>query len=225
MRDSTRALPPGLRRAHIPQGVCVECRWVALEPAHAMPARRRRHPMQARCHAARARRQWRPTGPRPGGICGGRLHGPGLQGARPRPPAVDAVAPDSRSRTHRRTSEAVAPGSPVRVSDGSPRPTCASTATRWPRTPTTVTPVTFRERTWPSTRWVCSDRNGEHDIIPLRSVHSNHEDPQSQVVGPSRISQTSRVPEYAVAALTSGVDGDDPFSETRTGWKVADGCG
>jgi hypothetical protein len=39
------------------------------------------------------------------------------------------------------------PGSPVRVSDGSPRPTCASTATRWPRTPTTVTPVTFRERT------------------------------------------------------------------------------
>ena len=34
------------------------------------------------------------------------------------------------------------PGSPVRVSDGSPRPTCASTATRWPRTPTTVTPLT-----------------------------------------------------------------------------------
>jgi hypothetical protein len=41
----------------------------------------------------------------------------------------------------------VAPGSPVRVSDGSPRPKCASTATRWPRTPTTVTPVTRRERT------------------------------------------------------------------------------
>jgi hypothetical protein len=29
------------------------------------------------------------------------------------------------------------------VSDGSPRPTCASTATRWPRTPTTATPVTY----------------------------------------------------------------------------------
>jgi hypothetical protein len=39
------------------------------------------------------------------------------------------------------------PGSPVRVSDGSPRPTCVSTATRLPRTPTTVTPVTFQERT------------------------------------------------------------------------------
>src|SRR4030095_14736977 len=35
-----------------------------------------------------------------------------------------------------------------RTPDGSPRPTCASTATRWPRTPTTVTPVTFPERTW-----------------------------------------------------------------------------
>src|SRR4029450_11836699 len=35
-----------------------------------------------------------------------------------------------------------APGRPGRVSDGSPRPTCASTATRWPRTPTTVTPLT-----------------------------------------------------------------------------------
>jgi hypothetical protein len=40
------------------------------------------------------------------------------------------------------------PGRPVRVSDWSPPPKCASTATRWPRTPTTVTPVTFRERTW-----------------------------------------------------------------------------
>jgi hypothetical protein len=36
------------------------------------------------------------------------------------------------------------------VSDGSPRPTCASTETRWPRTPTTVTPVTRRRRTFPS---------------------------------------------------------------------------
>jgi hypothetical protein len=35
-----------------------------------------------------------------------------------------------------------APGIPV-ISGGGPRPTCASTATRWPRTPTTVTPVTF----------------------------------------------------------------------------------
>jgi hypothetical protein len=40
-----------------------------------------------------------------------------------------------------------ASGSPVSFSDGSPRPTCASTATRWPRTPTTVTPVTRRDRT------------------------------------------------------------------------------
>jgi hypothetical protein len=33
-----------------------------------------------------------------------------------------------------------------RAPDGSPRPTCALTVTRWPRTPTTATPVTLRER-------------------------------------------------------------------------------
>jgi len=43
-----------------------------------------------------------------------------------------------------RASSTPAPGRPVSVSDGSPRPRCASTATRWPRTPTTVTPVTFQ---------------------------------------------------------------------------------
>ena len=44
-------------------------------------------------------------------------------------------------RIRSRASCTPAPGRPVRVSDGSPRPTCASTA-RWPRTPTTVTPLT-----------------------------------------------------------------------------------
>ena len=32
-----------------------------------------------------------------------------------------------------------------RAPDGNPRPTCAPTARRWPRTPTTVTPVTLFE--------------------------------------------------------------------------------
>jgi len=35
----------------------------------------------------------------------------------------------------------------VGVSDGSRQPTCASTATRCPRTPTTATPITLRPRT------------------------------------------------------------------------------
>ena len=65
----------------------------------------------------------------------------------------DLISGRSRTERCRHADECMAasyrpaPGSPVSVSDGSPRPTCASTATRWPRTPTTVTPVTFRERT------------------------------------------------------------------------------
>ena len=75
---------------------------------------------QCRLDATRRvlRRVWRPAGPRPSGVRGDRLLGPGLQAARPRPPAVDAAATSSRFRADRRTSEAVAPGSPVRVSDG-----------------------------------------------------------------------------------------------------------
>ena len=51
--------------------------------------------MQDGCHAARACRQRRPTGPRSGGIRGDRLPRPGLQGTRPRYPAVNAVAAPS----------------------------------------------------------------------------------------------------------------------------------
>ena len=45
-------------------------------------------------------------------------------------------------RMRSRASWAAAPGSPVKVNDGRPLPTKASTATRCPPTPTTVTPVT-----------------------------------------------------------------------------------
>ena len=45
-------------------------------------------------------------------------------------------------RIRSRASCTAAPGWPVSVSDGSPRPMCASTATGCPRTPTTVTPTT-----------------------------------------------------------------------------------
>ena len=63
--------------------------------------------MQARCHAARARRRWRSTGRRSGGIRRGRLQRPGLQATRPRPPALDADATPSRLRAHRRASPAI----------------------------------------------------------------------------------------------------------------------
>jgi hypothetical protein len=73
-----------------------------------MPARGRRYPMQVRCHAARARRLWRPAGPGPVGIRGDDLHSPGLQAARPGPPAVDAAAALAHVNAHRRASAAVA---------------------------------------------------------------------------------------------------------------------
>ena len=60
--------------------------------SHALLARRRGRPMQARCHAARGRRVWRPTGPRPVGIRWDGIHGPGLQRARADSPALDAAA-------------------------------------------------------------------------------------------------------------------------------------
>jgi len=72
-----------------------------------MPARGRRHPMQARCHAARTRGRREPTGSGSGGIRGDRLHGPGLQAARPRPPAVDADAAPSHVDADRGASEAL----------------------------------------------------------------------------------------------------------------------
>ena len=51
-------------------------------------------------------------------------------------------APSTAGRIRSVASRTAAPGSPVRVSDGSPRPTWASTVTRWPPTPSTVTPST-----------------------------------------------------------------------------------
>src|SRR5207249_8988371 len=42
-------------------------------------------------------------------------------------------------RTRSRASWIPAPGRPVSVRAGNPRPTCASTEIRWPRTPTTAT--------------------------------------------------------------------------------------
>ena len=63
--------------------------------SHALLARRRGRPMQARCHAARGRRVWRPTGPRPVGIRWDGIHGPGLQRARADSPALDAAAAPS----------------------------------------------------------------------------------------------------------------------------------
>jgi len=58
----------------------------------------------------RARRRRRLAGPRPVGIRGDRLPGPGLQGARPRPAPVDATATPSGFRTDRPTSEAMSLG-------------------------------------------------------------------------------------------------------------------
>ena len=59
----------------------------------------------------------------------------------------DATQGHSSRRSRRpagcgRASCTVAPGRPVRVRDGRPRPMYASTITRCPRTPTTVTPLT-----------------------------------------------------------------------------------
>ena len=45
-------------------------------------------------------------------------------------------------RTRSRASCTEAPGSPVRHRAGSPRPMWASTATGWPSTPITATPMT-----------------------------------------------------------------------------------
>jgi hypothetical protein len=115
---------------------------------HALSARGRREPMQARCHAARApsrvatrrtptergsrgpstwSRSASSTTPTPGGRC--RCH---------------VLPVPCRSANVRGGSS----GQPGQGERRSPRPTCASTATRWPRTPTTVTPLIFRERIW-----------------------------------------------------------------------------
>ena len=51
-------------------------------------------------------------------------------------------APSTAGRTRSRASWTAAPGSPVTISAGSPRPTCASTVTRCPPTPSTATPRT-----------------------------------------------------------------------------------
>ncbi len=48
---------------------------------------------------------------------------------------LEPGALDCRPDRDRVASRTAAPGSPVRASDGSPRPTCASTVTRWPPTP------------------------------------------------------------------------------------------
>lgn len=53
-----------------------------------------------------------------------------------------SLALSTAGRMRSRASWTAAPGSPVNVSDGRPRPTCASTTTGRPRTPTTATPMT-----------------------------------------------------------------------------------
>src|SRR5687767_4757803 len=53
-----------------------------------------------------------------------------------------SLAPSTAGRTRSRASWTPAPGSPVTMRAGRPRPTCASTVTRCPPTPSTATPRT-----------------------------------------------------------------------------------
>jgi hypothetical protein len=112
------------------------------------------------------------------------------------------------------------PRHPFRVSDGSPRPTCASTATRWPRTPTTVTPVTLRERTSPST-----------DRCPppiLGSMDEEEKVPGVEALSDEELAALVRFvravidhDEAVLRAAGAYDDGGDPYLFTRN-WRLWD---
>src|SRR4029453_1776523 len=92
-------------------------------------------------------------------------------------------------RIRSRASCTPAPGRPVRVGGGSPRPTCASTATRWPRTPTTVTPLT---RPYTVADPSGSHRHLERGLVDLDARAAATEPDARDVEAPPRVRE--RVP-------------------------------